>query len=160
MHAHAHSGWYSDYHNTGHEILPPHCQHMNHGSMTLFSARGQNLSTPSPMFSSIPSPNQPPPPPPLSSCLINSHAALLETDREPGEGTKLLSRSQQQLMQELQQQIGFSNKLLSSLRLLPRLFMLCHPQICPTMVEFFLQGTDIPKQILYAPVCVCITIYI
>lgn len=37
--------------------------------------------------------------------------ALAGADREPGGGTKLLSLSQQQqLMQELQQQIGFSNK--------------------------------------------------
>lgn len=48
-------------------MLPPICQHMNHGSMTLFSARGQSPSTPSPIFSSIP----PTPPPPLSSCFIN-----------------------------------------------------------------------------------------
>lgn len=38
--------------------------------------------------------------------------ALAGADREPGGGTKLLSLSQQQqqLVQELQQQIGFSNK--------------------------------------------------
>lgn len=51
---------------------------MNHGSMTLFSARGQILSNPSPIFSSIPPPRQPPRPPApnththtFSSCLIN-----------------------------------------------------------------------------------------
>lgn len=61
-----HTSWYNhhfDYlrHRTRHEILPPNCQHMNHGSMTLFSARGQILSTPSPIFSSVPPPSQSPP---------------------------------------------------------------------------------------------------
>lgn len=55
---------------TWHDTPPPNCQHMNHGIMTLLNARGQSLSTPSPIFSSI-LPTHQPPPPQLSSCLIN-----------------------------------------------------------------------------------------
>ncbi|KAI9541201.1 hypothetical protein NQZ68_032985 [Dissostichus eleginoides] len=59
------------------------------------------------------------PPTPSHTFLLSHKWALPEADREPGGETKLLSLSQQQLMKELQQQIGFSNKLPSSLRLLP-----------------------------------------
>ncbi len=140
MHAHEqHAGWYShrfDYHcyKTRHEIQPPNCQHMNHGSMTLFSARGQILSTLSPIFSSIPPPRQPP-----TFLLSHKWASLLYQKHtgKPGGGTKLLSLSQQQLAQELQQQIGFSNKLLSSLRLLPSPPSPRHSLTCPTVVVGF-----------------------
>lgn len=78
-------------------------------------------------------------------------SALPEADREPGGGTKLLSLSQQQLMQELQRQIGFSNKPLSSLRSLPKpvfaspLSNMSH--YGGSFQTFSLPGTNIPKLI-------------
>lgn len=90
---------------------------MNHDSMTLFGARGQIPSI-LPLQSFHPSP---PPPSTLLLSRKTGQSALPEADREPGGGTKLLSLSQQQLMQELQrQQIGFSNRLLSSTQIAAR----------------------------------------
>lgn len=83
--------------------------------------------------------------------------ALPEADGAPGGGTKLLSLSQQQLVQELQQQIGFSNKPLSSLRLAPRPVLtspLGKPCPRPTMVVMFRRfpptSADKPKLIFMA----------
>ena len=109
-------------HRTRCETLPPDCWRTKHSRNALVSAWGQILNTHSPNFHPslhLIKPPHPPSTPNFSSSLLKmGQSSLPEADREPGGATKLLSPSQQQLRQEFQRQIGFSNKppSLSSLR--------------------------------------------